>query len=130
MTEILLPEPKFRGASSFEARLRERRSVREFSPASVSLVSMGQLLWAAQGLTSPTGERTAPSAGALYPLELYLVAGRVDSVTPGTYRYEPRGHALRLHFLGVTVSVTVASQRWGLYVYVRPAGCDLFSVDA
>jgi SagB-type dehydrogenase family enzyme len=97
MTEIRLPEPKFRSASSFEASLRERRSVREFSSASLSLASVGQLLWAAQGLTAATGERTAPSAGALYPLELYLVAGSMERVAPGVYRYEPPSHALRSH---------------------------------
>jgi SagB-type dehydrogenase family enzyme len=100
LTDILLPEPKFRSACSVEASLRERRSVREFGPAQLPLASVGQLLWAAQGLTASTGERTAPSAGALYPLELYLIAGSVERVTPGVYRYEPRGHRLRLHCSG------------------------------
>jgi SagB-type dehydrogenase family enzyme len=74
--------------------------VREFRAASLSLASVGQLLWAAQGLTASTGERTAPSAGGLYPLELYLVAGSVEQVAPGVYRYDPRGHRLRLHCSG------------------------------
>ncbi len=55
---------------------------------------MSQLLWAAQGLTAEWGGRTAPSAGALYPLELYLVVGNVSSLTPGVYRYNPREHDL------------------------------------
>ncbi|HEY7673208.1 MAG TPA: SagB/ThcOx family dehydrogenase [Gammaproteobacteria bacterium] len=100
MTDTLLPKPKFRSACSVEASLRERRSVREFRAASLSLASVGQLLWAAQGLTASTGERTAPSAGGLYPLELYLVAGSVEQVAPGVYRYDPRGHRLRLHCSG------------------------------
>lgn len=97
MTEILLPKAKFRSAPSFETTLRGRRSIREFSSASLSLASVAQLLWAAQGLTAASGERTAPSAGGLYPLEVYLVAGRVDEVTPGVYRYVPTSHALRRH---------------------------------
>jgi len=100
MTDILLPEPDFRSSLSLEASLRDRRSVRRFSAASLSLASVGQLLWAAQGLTATTGERTAPSAGALYPLELYLVTGRVERVTPGVYRYQPPSHALRSHCAG------------------------------
>jgi len=100
MTEILLPEPELASACSLEASLRERRSVRRFSAASLSLASVAQLLWAAQGLTASTGGRTAPSAGALYPLELYLATRRVERVTPGVYRYEPASHALRSHCPG------------------------------
>jgi SagB-type dehydrogenase family enzyme len=54
------------------------------------------LLWAAQGITDPArGFRTAPSAGALYPLEVYLVAGNVEGLTSGVYKYEPAAHGLR-----------------------------------
>jgi SagB-type dehydrogenase family enzyme len=63
----------------------------------LTLASVGQLLWAAQGVTSSTGERTAPSAGALYPLEIFLAAGTVDGLAAGVYRYSPQDHALRLH---------------------------------
>jgi SagB-type dehydrogenase family enzyme len=52
------------------------------------------LLWAAQGFNDPRGLRTAPSAGALYPLETYLVAGNVQGLAPGVYRYRPDGHKL------------------------------------
>jgi SagB-type dehydrogenase family enzyme len=54
---------------------------------------IGQLLWATQG-TTRGGHRTAPSAGALYPLEAYLVASRVEGLAPGVYRYEPAAHRL------------------------------------
>jgi SagB-type dehydrogenase family enzyme len=100
MHDIVLPIPKTDGASSFEADLCRRRSVREFSAAPLSLPMVGQLLWAAQGVTSSAGERTAPSAGALYPLELLLAAGRIDAVEPGVYRYRPQDHALRFHLAG------------------------------
>jgi SagB-type dehydrogenase family enzyme len=56
---------------------------------------ISQLLWAGQGITSDWGGRTAPSAGALYPIRLYLVVGAVDGLEPGVYLYEPSGHSLR-----------------------------------
>lgn len=78
--------------------LHRRRTLRDFSPQPVSLAAVGQLLWAAQGINSPQGLRTAPSAGALYPLELHLIAGAVTGLPVGHYRYLPKGHALQ--FLG------------------------------
>lgn len=92
-----LPEPRLDGHVSLEASIRERRSVREFSNRPLSLADVGQLLWAAQGVTSGDGGRAAPSAGALYPLELYLVAGDIESLPAGLYRYQPRGHRLQEH---------------------------------
>jgi SagB-type dehydrogenase family enzyme len=99
-SEIALPAPTIRHDSSLEANLRARRSVREFAAEPLPLATLAQLLWAAQGVTSSAGERTAPSAGALYPLEVYVVAGNVRGVAAGVYRYEPQGHALRLHSEG------------------------------
>jgi SagB-type dehydrogenase family enzyme len=55
---------------------------------------VAQLAWAAQGVTETRGRRTAPSAGALYPLELLVVAGSVEGLEPGVYRYRPSGHSL------------------------------------
>jgi SagB-type dehydrogenase family enzyme len=77
-----------------EAALRERQSVREYSGDPVTLAELSQLLWAAQGVTHSRGRRTAPSAGALYPLELYVVAGRVDGLEKGLYRYRIGDHDL------------------------------------
>lgn len=90
-----LPQPAVDGDVSLEAAVRERRSVREYSRQSLSLAEVGQLLWAAQGVTSKGGGRTAPSAGALYPMELYLVAGNVESLPAGLYHYQPGGHRLQ-----------------------------------
>ncbi len=92
---IALPQPSIDGDVSLEAAIHERRSVRDFSTQSLSLAEVGQLLWAAQGVTSVDGLRAAPSAGALYPLEIYLVAGDVESLPAGLYRYVARGHRLR-----------------------------------
>lgn len=90
-----LPKPSVDSNVSLEAAIRMRRSVREYSTRSLSLEDVAQLLWSAQGVTSRDGGRAAPSAGALYPLELYLVAGDVDSLAAGLYRYEPQGHRLQ-----------------------------------
>jgi SagB-type dehydrogenase family enzyme len=72
-----------------EEALMERRSVRSFSDERLTPNHVSQLLWAAQGITHTRGFRTSPSAGALYPLELYLVAGKVQSIAPGSYKYAP-----------------------------------------
>lgn len=91
---VRLPEPRKKSAVSIEATLTQRRSVRRYADAPLTLAEAGQLLWAAQGITDPRGFRTAPSAGATYPLELYLAAGNVEELAPGAYRYLPREHAL------------------------------------
>jgi SagB-type dehydrogenase family enzyme len=66
----------------------------------LTLVEVSQLLWAAQGINRPGGYRTAPSAGALYPLELYLVSGQVDQLPSGVYRYHPENNSLEQLMLG------------------------------
>ncbi len=84
--EMALPEPRLKGERSLEEALVQRRSVRSFTEEELTLEEISQLLWAAQGLTAAWGGRTAPSAGALYPLEVYVA-------TPnGLYHYVPQGH--------------------------------------
>ena len=92
---VKLPQPKFAGSMSVEESLHLRRSVREYDDRALTLDEVSQLLWAAQGITASWGGRTAPSAGALYPLEVYLAAGKVDGLSPGVYCYVPKTHALR-----------------------------------
>jgi len=91
---IKLPEPAYNGNLSVEKALHERRSVRHYSDKPLTLTEVSQILWAAQGITSPNGLRTAPSAGALYPLEVYLVVGKVTDCAAGVYKYGPREHVL------------------------------------
>jgi len=91
---IPLPSPRTVSETSVEEALAQRRSVRVYSEANLSLLDVAQLLWAAQGITAPGGGRTAPSAGALYPLELYLAVGAVDGLDTGVYRYWPEKHEL------------------------------------
>lgn len=90
-----LPQPKYDSKFSIEKTLLERRSVRNYKDEPLTLAEVSQLLWAAQGITEKSkGLRTAPSAGALYPLETYLVAGKVTGLPAGLYKYIPRGHEL------------------------------------
>lgn len=91
---IKLPEPDRAGSVPLEATLQKRRSVRYFQNIPLSLESAAQLLWAAQGISDRRGLRTAPSAGALYPLEIYLVTGNVDGLEKGIYHYKPADHSL------------------------------------
>jgi SagB-type dehydrogenase family enzyme len=94
---LSLPAPRLEGPLSVEGALLARRSIRDFRAGPLALEEAAQLLWATQGITAalPGGLRTAPSAGALYPLEVALVAGAVSGLAPGVYRYLPRRHALR-----------------------------------
>lgn len=97
---VTLPAPVYESGKSIEQALLERRSIREFDAAPLTLTEVSQLLWAAQGITHPSGLRTAPSAGGLYPLEILLLAGEVADLEAGVYRYQPEGHELRLRFAG------------------------------
>lgn len=91
---IRLPSFKTEGNVALERTLAQRRSVRNFCGDPVTLTELSQILWAAQGITDSRGFRTAPSAGALYPLEVFAVAGKVDGLVSGVYRYKPAGHEL------------------------------------
>lgn len=90
---LVLPKPRGESDVSVEQALQSRRSVRAFEPKPLTLAEVSQLLWAAQGVTGYRF-RTAPSAGALYPLEVRLVVGDVDGLPAGVYRYVPTEHAL------------------------------------
>ena len=92
---IQLPEPKYDGEVSVEKALLERRSIREYKDDSLTLSEISQILWAAQGITDPkTGHRTAPSARAMYLINVYLLPGKVIGLPMGLYRYQPQGHEL------------------------------------
>jgi len=91
---INLPEPRFSSDVSVEEALLNRRSIREYSLVPLNLSQISQLLWAAQGITAKDGRRTAPSAGALYPLEIYLAVRNVENLLPGIYHYEPEDHKI------------------------------------
>lgn len=92
--EIKLPKPKEKGSTSIEETLHKRRSVRNYKTGPLSLEQVSQLLWAASGRN--LYRRTAPSAGATYPLEIYLVAGQVEGLEPGIYHYSFSKHSLEM----------------------------------
>ncbi|MGB8951676.1 MAG: SagB/ThcOx family dehydrogenase [Candidatus Aminicenantales bacterium] len=107
---IQLPDPRYESETSVEKALSLRRSVRTFADEPLSISEISQILWAAQGFTEKRdklpsrwnpkyewqgGLRTAPSAGALYPMELYLVAGNVQGLSNGVYKYIPKNHSLK-----------------------------------
>jgi len=93
--KIKLPEPKYDSDTSVEQALLGRRSVREYKDEPLTLTEVSQLLWAAQGITEPRrGFRTAPSAGALYPLEVYVLIGNVEGAAKGVYKYRPPEHEI------------------------------------
>jgi SagB-type dehydrogenase family enzyme len=95
-TTVSLPAPKTDGKVSIEAALKQRRSVRYFESTPLTLEEVGQLCWAAQGVTMLGGLRTTPSPRAIYPLELYVAAGTVTGLSPGFYHYQPASHSLQL----------------------------------
>lgn len=94
---IDLPKPELKGKVSIEEAIAQRRSVRNFSGGPISLQALSQILWAAQGITDTLNKfRSAPSAGALYPLEIYVVVSNVFDLSQGIYKYKPEGHKLIL----------------------------------
>lgn len=102
-SQIHLPPPSQTGSLSLEEAIARRRSVRDFSPQSISQSQLSQILWAAQGISSTGGRyRTVPSAGATYPLEIFVVCGGngVDGIDRGIHHYNINNHSLTLHYAG------------------------------
>jgi len=100
---IHLPSPARNGGIALAEALDGRRTIRSFAPRPLSLDQLSQLLWATYGVTDRrAGARTAPSAGALYPLDCYLAAGAkgVEGLTAGVYHYLPLDHALEAMITG------------------------------
>jgi SagB-type dehydrogenase family enzyme len=97
-----LPPPELEGNMNVEQVLFHRRSRRQYMDMPLSVQELSQVLWAAYGITLPKkdysflrgGLRTSPSAGALYPLEIYVLIGNVNGIKPGVYRYVSNGHKL------------------------------------
>lgn len=87
---ISLPRPKLKGEMSLEETILKRRSIRSFTSKDLRLEEISQILWATQGITEEgRGLRAAPSAGALYPLEVYLIK------SDGVFHYNVRKHSLK-----------------------------------
>jgi SagB-type dehydrogenase family enzyme len=93
-----LPPPAFNGKKNLEQLLKQRRSYREFSSRPLSQAELSTLIWASQGITHKEGDfialRTAPSAGALYPVETYLCINNVKGLERVLYHYMLEEHIL------------------------------------
>ncbi|MEM0496823.1 MAG: SagB/ThcOx family dehydrogenase [Acidilobaceae archaeon] len=99
-----LPLPSLTGLVSVEEALASRRSIREYLPDPLTIVELSQILWASYGVTEfRYGFKTTPSAGATYPLNVYVVVyprsvvlGNLSYLTEGSYIYIPEAHRLKL----------------------------------
>jgi len=101
--EIRLPSPSLKGNLSVEEALSRRRSIRDFGKQALNLKEISQMLWACGGRaydSVTSASRTYPSAGGLYPLEIYLVAGNVESIDKGVYIYNWKEHTIQLFIQG------------------------------
>ncbi|MCD6521280.1 SagB/ThcOx family dehydrogenase [Candidatus Calescamantes bacterium] len=99
--QITLPSPELKSKVSIEEAIFKRRSCREYKDKPITLKQLSQILWACQGITEKGGyKRSAPSAGATYPLEIFVVVGKVEELDPGIYRYIPSTHKLELYKKG------------------------------
>jgi SagB-type dehydrogenase family enzyme len=115
LSTVKLPSPSLKGKVPVEETLARRRSVRHYGTRALTLQSLSQILWAAQGITDPDGVfRTAPSAGAVYPLELYAVVRKegVEGLPEGAYHYQPGDHSLALIKEG-DLSADLEAATWG-----------------
>jgi SagB-type dehydrogenase family enzyme len=128
-SEISLPAPSFDGTLSVEKAIKNRRSTRSYKKDTLTIAQVSQLLWAAQGITSKDGFRTAPSAGATYPLEIYLIVGDVTGITSGIYKYNCVNHSLRQVCEGdkrEDLCQAVLNQEWIKHTSVAIAVCGVY----
>jgi len=129
-----LPAPHLESSFSLEKALASRRTLRSFVGGPLTLHDVAQLLWAAQGISNLDGLRTAPSAGALFPLELHLLAGEVEGLAAGLYRYDAKHHTLapeRKGDLRTAVARLALDQDWigqSSVIFVVSAVCSRTAV--
>ena len=129
-----LPSPATNGKVSVEKALLTRRSHRSFLDSEISAGQLSQILWAACGITKPLagypqmrgGLRTAPSAGALYPLELYVLIGKVEGIEPGVYKYTPQGHKI-IRTIGKDVRKELSAAALNQEMIGKAPACLLYS---
>ncbi len=99
-TQIYLPSPSQKGRMPLEEAIARRRSIRDFTPQPITQAQLSQILWAAQGITNTSWKpRTVPSAGATYPLEIFIACGQnsIEGIGAGIYHYNVHNHSLALH---------------------------------
>ena len=108
---VSLPKPDLTGSMSLEKAISNRRSIRNYSDEPLSLNHLSQLLWAAQGISSALRHyRTAPSAGAIYPFELFIAVKNVRSLPAGIYKYSTKEHQIEMLSVGnITKELSAAA---------------------
>jgi len=120
---ISLPKPSLNGKVSVEKAIKERRTIRDFNERPLPLNHFSQLLWAAQGITDPkTGKKAAPSGGALYPLDIYLIIGAngVEGVESGVYHYLSEKHSISLLSKGDRRKEIATASLWQMWMAKAP----------
>ena len=118
-----LPKPVYDGNVSVERAIKGRRTIRDFQPKALRLDQISQLLWSAQGITDERrGFRTAPSGGALYPLDVYAVVGEggVDGLESGVYHYHPANHDVQLIRKGDRRREVAGASLWQMWIARSP----------
>ena len=114
-----LPQPSYDGRISVESAIKSRRTTRSFRPTALTIVQFSQLLWSAQGITDERqGLRSAPSAGALYPLDVYAVVGDdgVEGLEAGVYHYQSENHSVRLIVKGDRRREVASASLWQMWM--------------
>jgi SagB-type dehydrogenase family enzyme len=105
------------GESELLDAISRRGSVRDLSADPLTDAELAALLWSAQGVSTPGGARTVPSAGALYPLEMYVVTpDEVLHYVPSTSSVEVRYDDRAKELVAEAVSDTPASRAYALVV--------------
>lgn len=120
---IELPPPSLRSGMEVEESIGRRRSIRSYLKKPLSLQIISQLLWAAQGITEPRLKfRAAPSAGATYPLEVYVHVkeGGVIDLPAGIYKYNPYDHSIKVVRLGDYSKELYEAALWQQWVLNAP----------
>jgi SagB-type dehydrogenase family enzyme len=127
---ISLPKPSSNGNVSVEKAIKERRTIRDFRDRTLPLANLSQLLWAGQGITDPKEKkRAAPSGGALYPLDIYVIVGEkgVEGIEAGIYRYLPQEHSILLISKGDRRKEIASASLWQSWMAKAPV---LFVITA
>ena len=129
-TQIYLPSPNQKGIISLEEAIARRKSVRYFAPQPISQRQLSQILWAAQGTSDASGNRTVPSAGATYPLEIFAVCGAncIEQIGEGIYHYHTDSHSLTLHHQGDTRLELARAALGQEYIYEAPVDIVICAV--
>ena len=123
-TPICLPPPSLKGSTTLEEAIARRRSVRDLAPQPISQSQLSQILWCAQGITDARENlRAVPSAGATYPLDIFVVCGKnsVEGINKGIYHYDVASHSLTIHYNeDVRLELARAAVRDQEYIYQAP----------